>query len=400
MIDVQGKNVSRFLSLCARRGIPMWQVTSEGSMHIKCSIYLRDFYELRPLLRKTRVRLRIEKRGGLPFILHRYRKRKVFAAAVLFVVLFVGFLSTKIWRIEVVGNCSIGEETILEYLEQKQISYGVSRDSIDNDALELALRQDFEPVIWASVYEKGTKLVVCLQEKIASEKTISTVSEGSYMDLVADEDAVIASVITRSGLANVKAGDQVQKGDILVCARQEILDDSGEVKEYYYQSADADIMAYVTLDYEDWIPEQTIVASETGNERTRYFFRVFDYQFTTPTLYADYDCYESFEETHQLCLMESFYLPVYVGNVREIEQQKRVEKIDKSAAKEAALQNINQFLSNLEENGVSIIDKNVMIEKIDKTYHIYGKVKVCKNIAEYAPTELLTAPAPKENVEE
>ena len=31
---------------------------------------------------------------------------------------------------------------------------------IDNDALELSLRQDLEPVIWASVYETGTRLVV------------------------------------------------------------------------------------------------------------------------------------------------------------------------------------------------------------------------------------------------
>lgn len=398
VIDLRGKNVFRLVNLCIKKGIPLWNMKSEERMQCSCEICLNDLYELRPLLRKTKVRLFIKKRIGVPFLLHRYRKRKVFVTAIAVMVVFVAFLSTRIWRIEVVGNSSIGDETILAYLAEKDIGYGVSRNSIDNDELELSLRQDFSPVIWASVYEEGTKLVVCIQEKIASEKP--PVSGDACMDLVASEDAVIASVITRSGLANIKAGDVVKKGDLLVCGRQEILDDGGEVKEYFYQNADADVMGYVILDYEDWIPEQTIVSKNTGNERKRYFLRVFDYQFTMPQFYTDYDCFEAFEEVHQLCLMKSFYLPVYVGSIREVEQEKHTQFINKNEAKELALLNLDQFLADLEENGVLIMDKNVMIERKDKKYHVYGEIKVCKDITECTPTEILANPMPKETEEE
>ena len=88
--------------------------------------------------------------------------------------------------------------------------------------------------------------------------------------------------------------------------------------------------------------------------------------------------------------MENFYLPVYVGKITEYEQEKEKETISMKAAKDIAIKNLDQFLDNLEENGVSIIDKNVMIEKIDKKYHVYGKIRACEDITKTAPTEMKT----------
>jgi len=192
----------------------------------------------------------------------------------------------------------------------------------------------------------------------------------------------------------------VKKGDILVCGRQEILDDNGEVKEYYYQSADADIMCYVSYDYEDWIPSQMITSQKTGEERTRFFLRIMDYQFTSPKLHADYDCFETLEDTKQLCLMKSFYLPVYFGKIQDIELEKQVSEVSMEEAKVLALENFNQFLEDLEENGVIIQDKNVMIEKIGEKYHVYGQVDVCEKVTAKAPTEILEEPITEEDTQE
>ena len=398
MVQVRGKNVSRFLNLCIRNGIHIYQMDNMENMQCTFGMNLRDLYRLTPLLRKTRVRIFIKKRMGLPFFLYRYRKRKIFAASLLGMALGILFLSTRIWRIEVVGNSSVGRDTILNYLKEKEINYGVDRNSIDNDALELSLRQDFDPVIWASVYEEGTKLVVCIQEKLVSEKKVKQTD--TCMDLVATKDAKIASVITRNGISLVKAGDKVKAGDILVSGRQEILDDNGEIKEYYYQSADADILAYAVYDYEDSIPKQMVVSNATGKEHTRFFFRIFDYQFTTPKLHADFEHSETFEESSQLCLLNSFYLPVYIGKSRQVELEKRIQKVSMEEAKSIARENFNQFLADLEENGVEIMGKNVMIKSMNDNYHIYGKVKVCESIIKQKPTEILKTPDKTETAQE
>ena len=228
-----------------------------------------------------------------------------------------------------------------------------------------------------------------MQEKIASDRIEPEETTG-YTDLVAKQDAVVSSIITRNGVPLVKAKDKVKAGDILVCARQEILDDNGEVKEYFYQNADADVIGKVTYDYEDWIPQTRILSKSTGRTHTRYCVRMLNRQVITPDLYAAFSDSESIEDMQQLCLMENFYLPVYVGKITEYEREKEKETISMKAAKDIAIKNLDQFLDNLEENGVSIIDKNVMIEKMDKKYHVYGKIRACEDITKTAPTEMKT----------
>ena len=46
----------------------------------------------------------------------------------------------------------------------------------------------------------------------------------------------------------------------------------------------------------------------------------------------------------------------------------------KEAAKEIAKKDFTNFLTELEENGVSIIDKNVMIKEIGDCYEVNGQV--------------------------
>lgn len=386
-----GPHVSRFLNLCTRHGITLWNVDSVDTDCIHARMYVRDLYELRPVFRKTRVKFQILSKNGLPFFMHRYRKRKALVGVMLVVICGVVFFSSRIWRIEFVGNSSISDETLMEYLASHQIEYGTGRSQINNDALELSLRQDFEPIIWASVYEEGTKLVVCIQEKIISDRAaLKTKDEPA--DLVATKDAKIESIITRKGIGKVKAGDFVKKGDVLVAGCQEINDDNGEVREYYYETADADVIGEVTYDYEDWIDTEVITTVRTGNKHTRFFVRMADYQMTTPAFYAEFERATTLEQNQQLCLMDSFYLPIYYGKIIDYEEEQTVKKQNMQDAKTIGMKHLNHFLINLEENGVSIIDKNVMIERIGKKYHVYGKVTATESITKQQPIEIRTNP--------
>mgnify|MGYP000000356208 FL=1 len=381
-----GSNISRFLNLCARHEIMFWKIQPDSPTQVSFYIRLQDLYELRPYLRKTKTRIHIRKRIGFPFFWQKYRARKLGIFVLLCVMAGVWVLSTRIWRIEIKGNSSLGEDAILEYLSAHNVTYGMPAKEIDNDALELSLRQDLEPVIWASVYETGTRLVVQIQEKISSHEETKE-AEGTCMDLAASADATIASVITRSGLAKVKNGDKVKKGDVLVCGRQEILDDNGEVREYYYKSADADVYGYTMHPYEDWISSKMTEKKETGNKHKRYFLQVLNWRLVTPALHAEYASERSVTDTRQFCLQDSFYLPVYFGEITTSELQEKTVMLTKEQVKQLALTHFSQFLSELEENGVRIVDKNVMIEQIDKNYHIYGQVKGCEKITTLVPTE-------------
>ncbi len=83
-----------------------------------------------------------------------------------------------------------------------------------------------------------------------------------------------------------------------------------------------------------------------------------------------------------------------------MELEKKIQKVSMEEAKSMALENFNQFLADLEENGVEIMDKNVMIESMNENYRIYGKVKVCESIIKQKPTEILKTPDKKETAQE
>ena len=48
-----------------------------------------------------------------------------------------------------------------------------------------------------------------------------------------------------------------------------------------------------------------------------------------------------------------------------------------------------QYLANLEEKGIQILEKNVMIEKADQKYVVTGTVDAYESIVSYQPTEIL-----------
>lgn len=52
-----------------------------------------------------------------------------------------------------------------------------------------------------------------------------------------------------------------------------------------------------------------------------------------------------------------FYLPVYFGEITTSELQEKTVMLTKEQVKQLALTHFSQFLSELEENGVRIVDK-------------------------------------------
>lgn len=58
------------------------------------------------------------KKGGVPFLLHRYRKRTGLLAGLLAAVVLLGYMSGFVWKIEVTGNEAISTQEILAALDE------------------------------------------------------------------------------------------------------------------------------------------------------------------------------------------------------------------------------------------------------------------------------------------
>lgn len=251
-VFLSGRQINRFMNLCSKNGIRLWLISHELGRGLRVNIRLRDFYDLKPYLRKTKTRLKIISKKGFPFWCHRHPRLKWFLC-IGFFVFGIGIYSLSfVWNIEVKGNEKVSTQEIISCLEDNSIDIGLKKNSINCPNIELLLREQFQEIGWVSVYFEHTNLCVEVKESLYDVIELPEEEYGKMYNLVANKDATIHTIITRAGQAIVKEGQNVKQGDILVLGQSEIFDDSGEIRETLYFKADA--LIYGDVFYEIRIP--------------------------------------------------------------------------------------------------------------------------------------------------
>lgn len=251
-VCINGRQVNRFLNLCSRNGIHLWRIRYDMEQSLRANLRLRDFYDLKPYLRKTKTKLRILSKKGFPFWCHRHPKLKWFLCLCLCLI-GIGFYSLNfVWNIEVKGNTRVSTQDIIDCLLENEVEIGKKKAVIDCAGLEIILRESFHQLGWVSVYIEHTRLCIEVKESLYDTVDYLDTAYGKRYDLVANKDAKIASIVTRAGKAVVKADAYVKQGDVLVLGQNEIYDDSGMVKDTLYFKAQAEIWGDVI--YETRVP--------------------------------------------------------------------------------------------------------------------------------------------------
>ena len=78
-VEIEGYYIERFINICQNKKILIWNLKRENGVKLFCNIGIKDFKKLKIISRKTNCKIKIVKKKGIPFLLHRYKKRKIFA---------------------------------------------------------------------------------------------------------------------------------------------------------------------------------------------------------------------------------------------------------------------------------------------------------------------------------
>lgn len=398
LVHLTGYAPERFLNMCGKHNILIWNLQStEDGYYFHISV--KGYKSLRPILKKTRTKAAIVERHGMPFYLYRYRGRKMFALGVLLFIGMLFYTSRFIWNIEINGNSYLSQETILEFLAEEDADFGTKISRIDCAKLEENLRSDYPEVIWTSIKIYGTKLTVDIQESLLPEQSY-TAQDEEICDIVAAKDGIITDMITRHGTPAVKIGAEVKKGDCLVSGEIAINSDFGDVAGYLYERADADILAQVTYLYEELISRNYKEKIFTEEPELHYAVQIGDIVIKNPFVAMPEEMYDETVENVQLCLGENFYFPVFLKKITYqpyvLEQKEYTEEEAKKVAEEHFL----QYLTDLEEKGIQITGKNVMIKKVNRNYLVSGTVTAVESIVAYQPTEIRSIDNTEGQIEE
>lgn len=384
IISVSGFSPERFMNLCSNNNILLWNINRENGKYEMC-IFLKAFYKLRPIVKKTGTRVVILKRIGLPFLIPKLKKRKVFIAGLVLTLFLAVISSGFIWSIDVSGNIQVTDDMFFSFLEERNVKISSYKKKINIDDLEKDIRKAFPCITWVGVKFSGTRLLINIKENETVDYAVTEKYENG-MDLVGEYEGKIVRMIVRSGVPKVKIGDEVSEGTILVEGKVPVYNEDGTVREYQFVDADGDIYLEHEMFYEDELSLKYKKKNYTGRESKYFYVRINNktYSFFERRKYLYSDCLTHEEEPD---IMNKIHIPICLGTVTEREYQIFETKYSKNEAKSILLKNLMIFLESLSEKGVQIIEKNVKIEENELTMKISGEIRVWEKVEMKLPTQ-------------
>lgn len=374
-VYLTGFSPERFMNLCNNHHMELWDV-EPGEDGYEFYMYIDGFLGCKEFLRKTKTKVVVRDKLGLPFLLFRYRKRKLFFVGLLGCFLAL-FLATRfIWAFEISGNRQFTDDMFLSFLESQGVYYGMNINDLDIDSFEKKLREEYDYITWASAKIEGTKLHVTIKENDVG--TSEETGSGENGDIRATVSGNVVAMVTRSGVPMVKTGDAVNAGDILISGIVPIMNDDETLRTYHETRADGDVIIESLIPYEDELSLQYQKKIYTGNTDRLVVLQVGSKELKIGIMNLKED-YEIMTVRKPVKLLDNLYLPVIYGHNDYI----GYETIDSTYTKEEASQILNdrflRFCSTLEEKGVQIMKKDVKIDyKRDKMI-VYGSLVVREN---------------------
>ena len=156
----------------------------------------------------------------------------------------------------ILGNVNYTYQDVIGVLEQNGVKKGATKYSVDTQKLQNDIL-NIRYISYASVIIKGNALVVNLKEQLTN---LEVVNIGEFLPIVSNYDCKITSINLIQGTPNVKVGDIVRIGQVLV--EPYTIDASGK-KLSVQPLADisADVWITSSIDFFD----KKIIKQRTGN---------------------------------------------------------------------------------------------------------------------------------------
>lgn len=398
---VTGEETLRFVNLCRNNGIELRHLVRRENA-IQMEIDAKNFKKLRPLVRKTHVKIHILNRHGPAFFFYRHKRRWWFLLGMTVFAGMIYILSLFVWQIDIDGNRKYTDALILQALAQMDVKTGCRKSEIDLPKIEEELRIMYNEITWVSASIAGTKLQIELREgdlKISGSsgggqtgnvkrvenrennpKTQNGESETDLpANLVADEDAIITNLVVRRGTVAVRYGDEVKKGDVLIEGKVYIYNEDETLKKVDYLTAEGDVFGKYQELYEKHYQRKHEVRSYKGKNYRELGVAIVGKSFCLPVWenilkkqLEGNTLSEVWSWKKQFRLTPTFYLPFALEYTEYVPYENVVEEYTDEVIKKMAEEELQKYLNELEKKGVQIISNSVTISLDADGGHVKG----------------------------
>ncbi|MDD4688483.1 MAG: sporulation protein YqfD [Eubacteriales bacterium] len=289
-VEIIGRSPQRLINICVARGIFLWNIRCVGEGRVQGCMSINAFKNMPSATRKSACRVRVVSRHGLPFLIHRHRRRYVFASGIIALIIICHILSLFVWKIEVTGSEEIDRAVLMDTLSKNGLKVGTLASSVDNNAIRRGVMRDMEELSWVSVMVNGSGAEVEVRKRVPKPDIIE---KGKAYNLVASRNGVITSLNISQGVTYVDVGNVVYKGQILV---------SGVIETT--QAGILTVPSFGTVTATTWyeettpVPDKQEIRTRTGDTKSKHTLEIFGWNI--PLFLSDKISFENFDRVSRV----------------------------------------------------------------------------------------------------
>lgn len=371
-IIVEGYYIERFINICRNRNYMMWNIKKVNDINIALNIEIKHFKEICKIAKKTQCKISIKAKKGLPFLLNKYKKRKLFVLFLVLVFVIIFLSSNFVWNIEIIEENGLAIENIMEDIQKAGLKIGVLKNDIDTKEIINKVRLERDDIAWIGIELKGTNAIVRL---VKAEEKPEIIDEDEYCNIVSNKNGVITKIDAQDGTANVKVGDTVSAGDVLINGWME-----GKYTGIRYVHAKGEVKARVWYTMNKTIEYKATEKQYTGNVETNYGIKINNFKINFPKGVSKFEFYDTIETENKIKLFSNFYLPISVIKTMYEEYGEVKKTYSMEEAKKIGIKEIEAELEKQIENKENIVNKNINTYENGNSIDIYVTYEVLEMI--------------------
>ncbi len=371
-LSIEGYYIERFINICKNNKIIIWNLKRDKDIHLYLNVRISEFKEICDIAKKTRCKIKIKNKKGIPFLLHKYKKRKIFAVFLILVVCSIGLSSNFVWNVDIREENNQKIENIIQDLESAGLKIGMLKSNINTKEIINKIRFQRNDIAWIGIELKGTNAIVKL---VKSDKKPDIIDENEYCSIISDKAGVVTKINAQTGTANVKVGDTIKEGDVLINGWME-----GKFTGIRYVHAKGEIEAKVWYTKHKKISYHTTQAKETGNKENKYGIKINNFEINFYKKLSKFKIYDTIETENKFKLFSDFYLPISFIKKMNKELEEVQEDYTLEEAKTIGIEELQEELEKEIENKNNIVNKNINTYEQEDGIDVYVTYEVLENI--------------------
>ena len=337
-VMVEGYYIERLINICTSDNILIWNLKRESSVRLYLNLGISDFKKISKIAKKTKCRLKIESRYGIPFIINRYRKRKIFVALLIIVLISVFVSSLYIWNIDIKEESGVNLYNIENDLKEAGLSVGKLKNKINTKDIINKIRLKRNDIAWIGVEIKGTNAIVRI---VKSDQAPEIINDEDYCNIIANKSGLITKINAQNGTVRVKEGDVVQKNDLLIEGIME-----GKFTNPRYVHAIGEIEAKVWYTKSKKIYNKMEELTKTGKEEKCYSIKIHNFEINFSKKLSKFELYDTIKTENKIKIFSNLFLPISVIKTTYQELEKTEKEYDDEEIINIGKKELEQELEN------------------------------------------------------